>query len=335
MAKMDAGSAVQRFHVFILRDGSFVVHWDENQVQDLLTGRYREYSEADFGHQITDYELSQLCATGHVEHYDGDYVWLEATPDPTEQAGPRASRSRAYYLNTTLPKSDLATVEATLKTLGLDHEFLARNRGGLVAVLGKNGAPFRTLEDAERAHRQLVSMAQDLFKHTAVAFVEASNEEERYQRSAEHTIECAESDLPALDDLDRQVTEGKSVVLVSDLQDEQQAIQDALDPLGLKVFLAETAAEGLRLLEDLMPDLLIMDLTLADMHGWEMLAKAKEIFALRSVPVVVIANHRAAADERTFALTVVQVDTYLVRPVSMIQLRNQVWLTLKNASPAR
>lgn len=335
MTKIYTGSAVQRFQVFILRDGSFVVRWDENQVQDLLTGRYRDYMDADFGHQITDYELNQLCATGHVEHYDEAYVWLYTTPDHPERTGPATSRSRAYYLNTTLPKSYLSAIETALKTLDLDHEFLARSRGGVVAVLGKNGAPFKQLEDAERAHRQLVSQALDLFKHTAVAFVETSDQENSYHRMIEHPVEYVDSALFADSTEDIRFTQDKSVVLISDKPDEQRAIREVLHTLGLEVLIARTAAEGLRILEDDAPDLLMMDLKLADMHGWEMLAKVKEILTLRDLPVIVIADHRASMDERTFALTVVQVDTYLVKPVSMAQLRHQVWLTLKNAHLAR
>ena len=66
------------------------------------------------------------------------------------------------------------------------------------------------------------------------------------------------------------------------------------------------------------------------MHPWEMLAKIKEIGAFQSMTTIMIADHQSTPDDQAFALTVGKVDGYLVRPVSMAQLRQSVWLGLKN-----
>ncbi|MFN8561102.1 MAG: hypothetical protein U0703_05635 [Anaerolineae bacterium] len=58
MIKIHNGSAVPRYQVFVLGDGAFVVQWTETSVQDMLSGAYREYQFQDFGHRITDAELS-------------------------------------------------------------------------------------------------------------------------------------------------------------------------------------------------------------------------------------------------------------------------------------
>jgi hypothetical protein len=44
-----------------------------------------------------------------------------------------------------------------------------------------------------------------------------------------------------------------------------------------------------------------------------------------------IADHRSKSDDQAFALTVGKVDVYLVKPISMAQLRLNIWLTLKHA----
>lgn len=332
MTKTFSGSPVSRRTVFILADGSFVVQWDENRVQELLSGRYRNYSDQDFGHSVTDYELNQLQAAGRVEHYNDQYVWLFSLPEsgrfPSEREYQGPARVRSYYLNTTLSEDRLTEVSDALRNLALSGSFLVRARGGLVAVLGKNGAPFPHLKDAERAQKLLVSKAPELFEHTAIAFVETSEYVHRLRAEpAWGTV-----DLPTVVDSqsDTTVTSGKRVLVVSSNEEEQTAVQQLFATMEMTVYAAASAAEGLQLLEDHDPDLLIMDLQLPDMHAWEMLAKIKEIGAYDSTPKILIAEHNATGDDQAFALTVGKVDTYLAKPMSMAQLRLNVWLTLKN-----
>ncbi len=326
-----SGSPVPRHTVFILADGSFVVHWDTNRVQDLLSGYYRKYDDKDFGHTITDYELNQLKAAGLVEHYNNQFVWLFALPEqgrfPLEREYQGPSRVRSYYLNTTLPEPRLADVEAVLRSQNLDNDFLARVRGSLIAILGKNGAPFRQLKDAERAQKLLVNRAPDLFQNAAIAFVETS--ENAYGRPAEQPSAIVDLDTIINSQTDTAVTMGKSVLVVTSSADERVALRDLFTSMQMQVLLADTAAEGLQLLEDHNPDLLVMDLQLSDKHGWEMLAKIKEIGTFEAMPKIMIADHHSTPDDQAFALTVGKVDVYLIKPLSIAQLRQNVWLTLK------
>ncbi len=335
MGKVYSGSPVARSTVFILSDGSFVVQWDESRVQELMTGRYRPFADGDFGHVITDYELNQLKAAGRVEHYNRQYVWLYALPEAGrydyESRTPfyAQRRTRSYYLNTTLSKEHLQEVQSKLEAIGLDSEFLARQRSDLVAILGKNGAPFRSLQEAETAQKFLIGKASALFQYTAIAFVETTNTTNSY--SLQHDQERESIDLSTIifSQTDTSITEGKRVVLVTSHEEERFAIRDMLLDMKMEAHLASKAVDGLQLLEDCDPQLLIMDLMLPDMHGWQLLAKIKEIESLRALPKIIIADHSAPADTQSFALTVVKVDVYLMKPISMAQLRQNIWLTLK------
>jgi CheY-like chemotaxis protein len=318
--------------VFILADGSFVVQWDEKRVQELLTGRYRPYVDTDFGHAITDYELNQLKAAGRVEHYNRQYVWLYALPEAgryNNEARNHYTRIRSYYLNTTLPKSRLDEVQALLRAMELDGEYLARARSDLVAVLGKNGAPFHNLQEAETAQKHLMARAPAIFEHSAIAFVETASSLNSYKRQTEHSLEPTDLTNIIASQTDTGVTAGKRVVLVVGDDDERAAIRDLLLDMVMDVHVAQDALHGLQLLEDCDPHLLIMDLQLPDMHGWQLLAKIKEIESLRDLPKIIIADHSALPDTQVFALTVVKVDVFLVKPLSMAQLRQNIWLTLK------
>lgn len=326
-----SGSPVPRHTVFILADGSFVVQWDTNRVQDLLSGYYRKYDDKDFGHAITDYELNQLKAAGLVEHFNNQYIWLYALPEqgrfPLDREYQGPARVRSYYLNSTLPESRLAEVETVLRSHDLDGDFLARVRGSLIAILGKNGAPFRQLKDAERAQKLLANRAPDLFQHTAIAFVETS--ENSYGRPVEQPAGTVDLATIINSQSDTTVTRDKIVLVVSSNADEQTALRDLFTTMHMQVLVASTAAEGLQLLEDHNPDLLVMDLQLSDKHGWEMLAKIKEIGTFEAMPKIMIADHHSTPEDQAFALTVGKVDVYLIKPLSIAHLRQNVWLTLK------
>ncbi|MBZ0298221.1 MAG: response regulator [Anaerolineae bacterium] len=332
MTKVLSGSPVARRSVFILADGSFVVQWDEHRVQDLLSARYRTYDDKDFGHFITDYELNQLKAAGLVEQYDRQYVWLFALPEkgryPYDREYHSHGRVRSFYLNTTLPESRMAEVEAALQSNHLDGDFLARVRGSLIAILARNGAPFRQLKDAERAQKLLFTKAAGLFQNTAIAFVESS--ENPYSHVTEHTWGDIDLDTIVRSQTDTSVTAGRTVLVVIGEVEEQAAMQGLFDSMQMDVLIAGTVADGLQLLEDHYPDLLVMDLKLPDKYGWEMLAKIKEIGTFEHMPKIMIADHQSTPDDQAFALTVGKVDVYLVKPISMAQLRQNVWLTLQS-----
>ena len=332
-------SPVLRDRVFILSDGTFVVQWDENRVQELLTGHYRNFAPADFGHEITDYELSQLKAAGRVEQYDQQHVWLYALPEPgrfqvEDYNDPMKNRVRSFYLNTTLPEGRLPDVQAALLRLGLAGEFLARSRGGLVAILGRDGAPFHHLKDAERAQRLLMVRASDIFRHMAIAFVETTHTTNSYKQQTERATGSVDSEAATASQNDISLTSGKRALLVIATAEEGDAIYRLLSEMEMDVILAETALEGLQLLEDYNPDLLVMDMKLPDMHGWEMLAKIKEIGTFKKLPIVLLADYQSTSDDHAFALTVGKVDVFLTRPISMTQLRQNVWGALKHASDA-
>lgn len=333
-----SGSAVPRHHVFILSDGTFVVQWDENRVQELLSGRYRNFVWADFGHAITDYELKQLKAAGRVEHYNRNYVWLYALPETGRLNRqiktldrPRNS-VRTYYLTTSLPKSQLENVRALLKTIGQGDELYARERDGVLVVFGKQGAAFRRLADVEQAQKLLREKDSALFGDAAIAFVEQSVRDSEFRTfPMDENLEITNFDLDALiaSQSDTLTTDGKKVVLVVGNDDERKAIESLLLDMKLGVHVAATGADGLDCLEDIVPELLIMDLQLPDMHGWKMLGKAREVDSLRDIRVIVIGDHEAAPNEQTFALTVAKVDIYLLKPISMALLRQNVWMVLK------
>lgn len=158
---------VPRRRVFVLKDGAFVVQWEENRVQDLLSGKYRPFTVETAGNPISDYELSQLKNAGVVDRYDGDLIHLCPTPDIIAH-----TPSRSYYLNTALPKIRKEEVEIKLREFQLQDKFSVRTQEKFVIIRGPNGMAFLGFDDAEKARELLMSYAPEMFQETAVAFVE-------------------------------------------------------------------------------------------------------------------------------------------------------------------
>src|SRR2546423_1781420 len=66
------------------------------------------------------------------------------------------------------------------------------------------------------------------------------------------------------------------VLLVEDEKNISELIRDVLSADGIEVQVAETVAEGARLLQKRAPDLLILDLKLPDGEGIELLDRARK-----------------------------------------------------------
>jgi CheY-like chemotaxis protein len=317
-----------RHQVFVLGDGSFVVQWTEARVQDLLSGDVKSYHYRDFGHPITDYELERLKEAGCVESYNRNYIWLFAQPEKGRFEDARTQehtlhRVRTYYLNTTLLETQREAIDRFLVAHNLNELYSVRVQDGLLAVFGKDGAPFRQIKDAEDAHRHLVSKEPQLFGAAAVAFIETSRPFARYAK--EDTL-----DLNAIiaSQMETDSTTGKQVVLACPSRDECLRIAAMLLTLELDVRMAQTAQEALSLLEesDHTPtDLLIMDMNMPDMHGWEMLSKLRELHNLHRLSVIALVEDDTPDDDQALTLTVAAVDAVLVKPVSLVRLRHSIW----------
>lgn len=174
---LDENPVVPRSRLFVLLDGTFVVRWTENDIQELQTGQYRVYDGDDYGAPITDYELNQLKNAGIVEKYDKDVVWLRIMPEHSQSAHManwEHARVRSYYLNTTLPGALVSDVEKLLEDLGLSVMFQPRVRDDFVVLWATKGTAFAKFDDAEKARHLLTSKSPEAFMNTVIAFVETT-----------------------------------------------------------------------------------------------------------------------------------------------------------------
>ena len=106
----------------------------------------------------------------------------------------------------------------------------------------------------------------------------------------------------------------KTVLLVEDNEDNLIVYRTILDHVGYRVIEARDGEEGVaRALAD-QPDLILMDVSLPKMDGWEATRRIKADAETRQIPIIAVTAH-ALDDDREKA-TQVGCDGYLAKPVA-------------------
>ena len=103
----------------------------------------------------------------------------------------------------------------------------------------------------------------------------------------------------------------KKILFVEDEAALQKTFGEVLIQEGYNVISALDGEEGLRLAKSEKPDLILLDLVLPKMHGFEVLKNIKGDPGIADIPVIVLTNLESAADvERAVQLGAT---TYLVK----------------------
>lgn len=330
------GSAVPRHHLFVLDDGTPVVQWAERQVQEILTGKYRVLEAGAYGRALSDRELRQLQAAGRVEYFNHAYVWLYPLPEskrfvPEPRTLERsADRVRGYYLNTTLPPQARDAVQAALVAAGLAHRYQADIRADLVAVVSLD-TPLLQLKYAEQVQEQLRNSAPELFAHSVIAFVDLPAQNGHYRRAGTSELLDLSHIIAAQTETD--LTAGKRALVACRDEESCAGLLAMLHEMKITTRVTTSGRDALGILEEWHPHLLVMELQLADMHGWQMLARLRENNATGDLVTVVIAEQGTSPDGQSFGLGVARVNVFMVKPFSMARLRQNIWLAFKRRAP--
>ncbi len=105
---------------------------------------------------------------------------------------------------------------------------------------------------------------------------------------------------------------GKKVVYVEDHADMIDLVKLILEPQGFEVIGAIGGREGLETIQREVPDLVLLDLMMPDMDGWEVHRRMKADERLRKIPVIVVTAKDKPIDQ-VLGLHVAKVDAYLVK----------------------
>ncbi len=122
----------------------------------------------------------------------------------------------------------------------------------------------------------------------------------------------------------------KKILVVDDDADIVKLLAVALREAGYNPLGAASAIEGLRTLFNERPNLILLDVMMPGMDGWEMAARVRE---LSDVPLIMVTAKDSEVDKlRGFNLGI---DDYVTKPFSMMELTARVEAVLNRAEKVR
>jgi CheY-like chemotaxis protein len=87
------------------------------------------------------------------------------------------------------------------------------------------------------------------------------------------------------------------VLVVDNEQDNISVVEKVLSFAGAKVYSAMNGIEGLNLLETVSPTFILLDLSMPQMDGWEMLEKLRANPIIKHLPVIALTAHAMDGDK--------------------------------------
>jgi DNA-binding response OmpR family regulator len=121
----------------------------------------------------------------------------------------------------------------------------------------------------------------------------------------------------------------KCILCVEDEPEMIDLIRLILGRRGFEVKGAAGGVEGLNMIRQDPPDLVLLDLMMPDMDGWEVYQQMKADEKTKHVPVIVV-TAKAQSIDKVLGLHIAKVDDYITKPFSPQDLMNSVDKVLKS-----
>ena len=126
----------------------------------------------------------------------------------------------------------------------------------------------------------------------------------------------------------KEVTAMTKIMLVEDNEMNRDMLSRRLQRKGYEVVIACNGKEALDLVQSERPDLILMDLSLPEMDGWEATRRLKADNTTKSIPLIVLTAHALKTDrEGAFE---VGCDDFDVKPIDFHRLLTKIENQLAN-----
>lgn len=109
------------------------------------------------------------------------------------------------------------------------------------------------------------------------------------------------------------------VLAVDDNELHCYALRKVLEHSGFEVFVAHTGSDALSLAHNHMPDVILLDINLPDVNGYEVCTRLKQDSVTRSIPVVFHTATESTSPAKSYA-EAVGGSAFLTYPIDSSQL---------------
>ncbi len=125
----------------------------------------------------------------------------------------------------------------------------------------------------------------------------------------------------------------KLILCIEDEPEMIDLIRLILTRRGFEVKGANGGKEGLEFIRKDKPDLILLDLMMPDMDGWEVYQQMKADEKTRDIPVIVV-TAKAQSIDKVLGLHIAKVDDYIAKPFSPQELLTSVDTVLGRKKPS-
>jgi two-component system cell cycle response regulator DivK len=114
----------------------------------------------------------------------------------------------------------------------------------------------------------------------------------------------------------------KRILVIEDQEDNRRILRDLLTTVGYELIEAVTGEEGVSMAEEHRPDLILMDILLPGINGYDATRLIKAQPALRAIPIIAVTSYALSGDAAR-ALEA-GCEAYVTKPYSPRQLLAKV-----------
>lgn len=112
---------------------------------------------------------------------------------------------------------------------------------------------------------------------------------------------------------------GKKIVHIEDEPDMIDLVKLILERKGYQVIGAAGGQEGLDAVRENLPDLVLLDLMMPDIEGWDVYQQMRAYEQTKHIPVIVV-TAKAQNIDKVLGLHIAKVDDYISKPFSPQEL---------------
>jgi two-component system cell cycle response regulator DivK len=114
----------------------------------------------------------------------------------------------------------------------------------------------------------------------------------------------------------------KKILVVEDTEDNRQILRDLLGMAGYEMVEAHDGAQGVAMAAEHMPDLILMDIQMPVLDGYEATRRIKADPALAAIPIVAVTSYALSGDEQKARAA--GCNDYIAKPYSPRQMLAKV-----------
>src|SRR5687768_4633597 len=132
---------------------------------------------------------------------------------------------------------------------------------------------------------------------------------------------------------DQSAGDRKKICIIEDEPAMIELVSLILRNRGYDVVGALGGQEGLELISGTKPDLVLLDLMMPDMSGWDVYQQMKADDAMKSIPVIIV-TAKAQSIDKVLGLHIAKVQDYITKPFSPNELVESVRKVLAQQTDA-